>query len=549
MTKIRQILILTLLLSATTLFSDEIPLYMFLPNITGDLVHIYPDIAYERNPSLILQFKKKMIIPSFKIKINNFEDERHWKVNEIYHEKADFNISSDLSTAIFVPILGGKSVFGGRFSGYHYFSEFLETLEYIDLPENNYILEKNYYNYSLSGDLFLSVKLWNLDFGIIGGIYYKNNPAKDRFPMITNKSKSLEAYTDMEKISETVEFNPSVTIGTSIPVFKGRFGLSGNITYSNTEHNTFMSADKDDDGFNESIVTKKEYMLDDEWGYGHSFFEEQNNFTSLKITLSPDYIFPIAENTDLFISADWQIINLSIKTEYEHTESTEKNIKITETKKAYGIDSFNITCGISKELHPTFKLRIGGGYEREVTSNKIVTLLDEDGTSSFNDNNSNHYGEINISYDPDNEYIYTKSNFGKYSDLRNTSDFEVLHIMKILAGGKWEPVERVSFFSSVTATFDILEKYWYVYETHDDTIWSERKLENNLDIDLNTIIGTAIRLTDSFTISFNSSFGSIRDNFYSTENFLPGKGDSGETDSVITYDNNFNIQFSFLIEL
>ncbi len=558
MKKINQIITLSILLSATTLFSDEIPLYMFLPNITGDLVHIYPDIAYERNPSLMLQFKKKVIIPSLNTSMDNNRDEDllddYYLDIEKYRARKGFDISSNLSTVIFIPILGGKSVIGGRFSGYHEISEQTETTEYADLPEENNIWERSDTRYRLSGDLLFSIKLLNLDLGIIGGIYYENDPVKDSFSITTNKSKSSDSYyvdtigyRSNKSKTETTVFNPSITIGTTIPILRGKLGLSANFSYSTKDHNTFVIADKDDDGFNESIVTIKEFMTNDEWGSGHSFFEDQDNLTNIKLTLSPDYILPITDNIELLISADWQILNLTTITEFERTESTDKNIKITELQKAYGINSFGITCGISKEIHPTFKLRIGGGYEREVTISSILEDLNEDGTSKFDDNNLDHYGEIGMSYDPDNGKIHNNSNFGI------NGDFEVKHIIKVIAGGKWEPVKRVSFFSSITASFDLAEKYWYVFETYDNTTWSERELENDLDLDINTIIGTAIKLTDSFTISFNGSFGSISDNFNSRDDFIPNNGDSeymdSEYESFKDNDNYFNIQLSFLIEL
>ncbi|MCK4543755.1 MAG: hypothetical protein KAU17_16100, partial [Spirochaetales bacterium] len=262
------------------LFAQEIPLYVFLPSITGDLQYMYPDLAYTRNPAVMLQFEKKMIIPDLYLYLNSRKDLRTRTIDGPgviggTFEQTYSYIHPRLGATMFFPVSDGNSVAGGRIIGDLYSQHWLDTLTNYNAATENEVQEDNNLRYNVTADVFYSLRLAGLDLGIIAGIYYYNDPKTEEYRMITNSDTVSVPYTLEGYKSSYSQVTPSFTIGTTLPVMEGTLGLAGRFSYSKDDWSgEWISVDKNADGFKESIVTYEEYATGDPaWGMDLPFYE------------------------------------------------------------------------------------------------------------------------------------------------------------------------------------------------------------------------------------------------------------------------------------
>jgi hypothetical protein len=550
MKKFILVLILLTVVPFGFLFAQEIPLYVFLPSITGDLQYLYPDLVYTRNPAVMLQFEKKMIIPNLYLYLSNTKD-LYTRTNDLtgatggtFKDTYSY-INPDLGATMFFPVSDGNSVAGGRIIGDLYSRHWLDTYTNYNAATESEVQEDNDLYYGVTADVFYSLRLAGLDLGVIAGIYYYNDPKTEEYRMITNSDTVSVPYTLEGYKSSYSQVTPSFTIGTTLPVMEGTLGLAGSFSYSKDDWSgEWISVDKDGDTYKESIVTYEEYMTDTTWGVGLPFYEYRDDKISYTLTLSPSIILPVSDTMDFIASADWSIIDLSTSTSYAHTATTDKDIYVYETDKS--LSSFDIVGGVSMALTPEFDLRIGGGYELDNTRRKVTEWLDVAGASQFEALNTDHYSEVNWVVEPDNNAV-------KWASVTGLADTEAVHTFKVLAGGRWDPAERVSFFSTASASFDIVKSTWYVFNNSNETIWTESEVQNDFDLDLGALVGVAVKVSDSFTLSIAYALGTMWGGFDSTDDELPQTAGADTAnpfwDLVDTDSNYFGLNISCVLEL
>ncbi len=550
--KVTALIVFLVIFMNTTiaLIAEEIPAPYMRFGIWGDLMHLYPETDYFSYPSDLTSIKDPVLFNYMNFYFSEDEtlDTRSpatatGKAGGTYDQDNSY-LGSRVSLTGFYPLNNGMVLGVGGYTNLTFDRTDEKYLNYYSDPENIIkFSEDDRQRYAAS--YYFAKKTDSFDYGVYGSIDYTIDPYEESWTA-NGSVNNGEAYITSgigDELYSSTRYKPSITgsFSTVLDKLSVQFGVSADMDVLGFQR--YITVDKDGNGYADVYVLKSDYEKSTEsWGANptdpntdYSYYNTQKVYN---IGIMPALTYEVSDTLSLILNGYADIFSSGEHKFYEHFDSTDKNVEDI----VFSNSSYRANAAVNVLLFDNIELRVGGGYTRDNYKRK-TNNLDSNGDSVYQTENTNHYAEVNWATAPDNDDVITAA----YSANNSHTD-----TVEVLTGLQWQVAPKVVLFSRAELSFSSTSKEYNVFNTADNTIWTEVEKSNNLNWDLTTVAGAGITISDSLFLGLQADWFSGRTS--SEDDSLPIGNNTESTAATtdlhsILKDNYFSINIFFVIGL
>jgi len=487
-----------LVLLAALLLAAPAGAQEFSPFLFKDMVdwRLYPEVAVEQNPSVILDIERLTLFPTFDISMSGYKLEYTHPEGHALERGTDSYKQREIDPFVdiegYIPI-GENMAAGGMLSFDPYRWKEEEEWKDFNFAGQDMTEEDENKKRTIQAGGAFATGLWPVELG--AAIFFSNekDPAEEEFNQISGNPATTETYTteisnDIEKINI---FGGAV--GARYPRDAMTAGLGVTLSIQTDDSSEgLIAVDKNSDGFDESIVDYEEFATSTEpWGGGLPYYDYLDEIKTTVLMVYPSLTYELSPTIMLIATGFWVPLAKTSDTWYLRTTSTDKSE--TTGEYSFGLQTGGLMGGVELRPSASLAVRVGLGYEHYGFKFSQEDL-DATGSSTFDPNNKDKYEEVayGVGTGPDNDdviwdaWIPTKS-----------SENDIV----FLTGAKWNPAENVQLFGNATLDFMFWRDVYHVYDTDNNVVWEEVDKGRGLDWTLDALFGLAVRLSERFVIA------------------------------------------------
>lgn len=521
----------------------DMPKSLLRFGISGDLYFLYPEAGFENNPVYLLDLEERTFFNDLYFGAgSDYSEQTHpdnWAGAGVADGKSiSTNSSMTISSTVTGIFPSEKRHLG--FSALLYLSSVYNTDELTDFnanPESNLTEEED--NLSIIfGSVYWASKLGSMDLGLRVGLYYYNDP----YGMISitdsntnNGDKYLSAF--YSGVNETsTSMIPFSVLGTRLNLAGGVLGLGLGLSYQSDKTELYTIVDTDGNGFGDEAMTLVAQQQSSEtWGGSNPDYKRLDSTEIFGSIINYSYIKPLQNDKTFILAGDITPYNSRVNQSYFRTTANDNSVSATDILTI----GLNALASVEFFPHKNFTLRMGGGAK--VSSVKqIANDLDGSGSSIFSSENSNHYPEETwgAGSEPSNGDIVSSVDTG-------TDSYDALEITPMgLVGVEWRILDNLVLFNTMNISHKLGWTNYHVFDTADNTTWSETVFANDGSFDFRLAVGAGVFLDNGTYLGFSANTNILNSDWDSTKDALPEHSGSLIQDGGANYNESGNNSFT-----
>ena len=546
------VFIVLLFSSAGTLAAEDVPAPYMRFALWGDLLNLYPEVDYYTFPSDLLSLRRPVLFNY--IHVYSSEDETLSTHSPGYtglgatggtYDSYRNQFYPQVSITGFYPLKNGMVMGAGGYVNIGKESKKETYKNYNANPESKTAESNRNGRQTYAANYYIAKKIGNIDFGINGAFNYYHQPMDESWTTDSSVNSGKKYITpgvgDTEK--EYNENTASALVSAAIPLDRLSIKIASSFDYVSGYWDHFIAIDKDGNGYADAYVPTADYEKSTEaWGANpsspYTAYTHADTNHSLTVSVLPVVTYDFSNSFSLLVNGSADVYSNRTSEYYQHLNADDKSSQNSVSSDP----GYEIISALIFKPSNTIEIRLGGGYAGEdykYTDNSV----DYNGDSIFNPKNTNHYNEVNLASSPDNDYVI--SNGFKNSGHTDT--------IKVLAGLQWKVSPKVFLFSRWNLSSASTTKIYNVFNTADDTVWTETEKSESLNWEMHTIAGAGITISDNIFLGLQTDYMSGRSN--SSTDTLPTQSGTASTTAVSDIvstpkDNNyFSINLYFVVGL
>ena len=545
--------VLFILLFSTVgpLAAEDVPAPYMRFALWGDLLNLYPEVDYYTFPSDLLSLRNPVLFNY--IHVYSSEDETlstrspgtsSGAEGGTYDRYSSY-FAPKVSITGFYPLKNGMVMGAGGYVNI-WESSSKDTYKNYNTNPESITTESNGEEQTYAANYYVAKKIGSIDLGVNGAFGYKHNPIDESWTTDSSVNSGKKyitpgvGYTEYEYNKNTA----SAIVSAAIPLDRLSIKIASSVEYISGYWNHFTAVDKDGNGYADAYVPTEDYEKSTEdWGANPSSPYTDYAYTDTRhgttVSFLPVITYDFSNSVSLLVNGSFDVYSNSTNEYYQHFTAGDKSSQNSVSSDP----GYEITSALIFKPSNTIEIRLGGGYAGEnykYTNNSV----DFNGDSIFDPKNTNHYTEVNWTSDPDNGDVI--SNGSKNSGHSDT--------INVLAGLQWKVSPKVVLFSRWNLSSSSTTRTYNVFNTADESVWTETKKSESLDWEMTTITGAGITISDNLFLGIQTDWLSGRAD--SETDTLPtqssGTATTSATNDTVSKpkDNNyFNINLYFVLGL
>jgi opacity protein-like surface antigen len=490
-----------LVLLAALLLAAPAGAQEFSPFLFKDMVdwRLYPEVAVEQNPSVILDIERLTLFPTLDISMSGYKSEDTRPEGHPLEGGTDSYKEREIDPFVgiegYIPI-GENMAAGGMLSFDPYrWKEEEEWKDYGAYAAVEDVTEEDENKYrTIRGGGAFATGLWPVELG--AALFFSNykDPAEEEYNQISGDPATTETYTTelFNGIEKRNIFGGAVGARYTRDAMTAGLGVTLSIQTEDLSE-WLIAVDKNLDGFDESIVDYEEYLTSTEpWGLGLPYYDYLDETKTTVLAVYPSLTYELSPTIMLIATGFWIPLAKESETYYLRTTSTDKSETTGEYN--YGFRTGGLMGGVELRPSASLAVRVGLGYEH-YGFKFSQEILDATGSSTFDPNNKDKYTEVayGVGTGPDNDEVIWDAGLIPTKSSENDIVF--------LTGAKWNPADNVQLFGNATLDFMFWRDVYHVYDTDNNVVWEEVDKGRGLDWTLDALFGLAVRLSERLVIA------------------------------------------------
>jgi hypothetical protein len=469
---------------------------------------LYPDLNLIRNPSMALDIGQVMVFPNLSVAISNSETEETIPAGEPqaggYLKQTNSSwMLWPVGGEAYIPLSGGMIAGGELLGGFASNGSKDVDSDFNTAGETITTTETDRRSFFAARGLF-AMEVDSIGIGGRATFTLSSDPAKEEFDQVSGDPATAETYTTNDGVFTLFYDDTTTTYGGTVGMRMASngldFGLGARLNAVTEDSSTgWKAVDKNGDGFAESIVSDETYYTTTEtWGFPfdtYSSYDYKNQEQTMEVTLYPHLFYELGDGLRLLGSGYWMPIATETVTSYERTDTANENQQTTTFDS--GLASFGALGGVEWSPMDRVSLRSGLGYEHERTVFS-QNELDAGGTTTFDPDNTSRYAEVSFGADlQDGQVINNADNIITGTSTPTT---ETIHRVSLNTGAMWNPVSGIRVYSNAELNIQFENEVYKVFNTADNTVWTEEANSSDLDWGIDAVVGFAFQATDDLTL-------------------------------------------------
>lgn len=520
--------------------------------------YLYPEMAYTNNPVALSGVRKAFILNNVGTGLN-IDKVINTRIDDSIGAKGGTGTVTNLSLIPVVDLISffplKKFVIG---FGANYESDY-EKLESIfsnyNAPTETKKIVKDSNNFDAGGNFYMATRdTGKLNWGFSAGYNFRIIPKVFQWITDSSVSPSLH-YVDPESYPSPVDeitHSANASIGASLPF--GGMDLSLGINYLgkfNFKTDDFKAVDTDGDGYNETLMSWKDYIYRTKtggWPSGPATgYNYENRTISTRVDLFPVIKKELSKDVTFILSGKYRAVDYTVNN-YKKQITTASILKDDSwTKKVYNssLGTFDVvTSLVLKNRKEKSELRFGIGYSR-ANENYSQDGDSVAGLSLYSSLNTNNYTELALGDNPENDSIINNDVYPS-----NTLTQKLL----LTGGYQWFLLKQVFLYVNVDVTASMTAKTYDAFNLDTRTVWEESYTSSNLNWDIDPLIGLAFPIGKKIMCTMDLHRLNTTGDILLTHETAPGDIDlsrpstNGATDLISNSKYNFEINLGFIIE-
>ena len=468
---------------------------------------LYPEIAFRNNPAVLTNLREKLTLSSTSIS-GLYETPVTTRLDDSIGQRTGtetnkrFLINPYIDMTFLTP--GEKD---GNLSGFDFTLDgTYDVKETIDKNFNAYTENRVTKDETLyvAGNLGYTgaSKANDLGLGYFG--YYGYYFSPHAFKMVTDTTfdPTLVSYNQTIPIMDKDVHIHSLSggFGLAMPILAGDLFLSAQYNGSLTDRsNKFVPADKNGDGFNETIMTNHDYsfipIIIGEEKKQATGFSQLDLSLYTRLDVRPSFRFLMTKDLMMLFSGNYRVLDRVDRWDYERidygTADEDKDKSINISHADAGLTSFDVFLGfLFLKEDSDVEFRIGAGYSMY---NERVTLegLSPAGQRKFHSDNRNNYVEAALGTEPPNNIIQDRGEINPSNTEQHTINFK--------AGLEYNLAPGVALFSSMNIGGSLQTKKYCMFNLDTVSAWSETETSGVINWNISAVAGLAFPLSEKLT--------------------------------------------------
>ena len=486
------IVLLVLLVSAGMAFGEDVldPLYLEWGIRGTAREFLYPEVQYNRNPSVLVGLENVFLRPYLRFTRDSTVITRV-RGDDTEGEEGATEEESSVATTFnphitsFFPV--GTDMTLGVDAGFWRQSEsdVTETDEDYVNGDPETIEEDLSSAWWMTGTGYGAFDLGGLDFGIaLGGSLFRR-PGESQEEKVTVDGETTYTGADTDR----TDYNLNAATGVTIPVGDGSFGLGGTFSYGVVDILPW-SVDPDDDS---------QIIPDTDRDDVHDYLDQT---TDTRLSLHPSFVFPVSPQVTFISTGMVGVIGTEVSEFYDRADEDDESLRRTTIRGTF--PTFSLGAGVAWRPSDAMELRTGLNVAREGLEEEMENF-DTDGESTFENANTIGAWEAPLGADPEPHEIIDAVPF--FIGPMESSET----IVTLDSGITFSPAGPVTLFTGGGMTLRSQSVTYKVFNTDTNEIVeatddAPQGFANNFNMSFNTTLGAAVELSDNVLASFHAAW-------------------------------------------